>query len=868
MHHSAEVLSPLTLHRSHPIESLLFRLRRVVVTAVVAGTFLWAFRPGTLAAPMVALTAVGLALNALIGNLRHSHIHLRFGRLEALLVSPAQHQLHHSADPADHDCNFGVWFACWDRLFGTWKPSGTHAPAAFGVGAARNHGEGLLSAWWHPVVSAMGTLLPRPVKRRAVAAVAAVLPISAAAQEDVYEIVVTDEAGVPAVAGSATVLDEEDLERFEHDDIHAILAEAPGVYTRTEDGFGLRPNIGIRGAASERSSKVMLLEDGVPVAPAPYAAPAAYYFPMSTRMVGVEVFKGPAAIQYGPQTVGGAINMRTRAVPTAPAGGLDLAVGMRNSVKLHAWTGTGNDVGGALVEGVHLASGGFKQLPDDGPTGFDRSELMIKLRRSLGSMNTVQLKLGLAREDSHETYTGLLRSDVEATPYARYAATALDRMQWLRTQAELSVTARPSRHVDVHATAYHHYLHRSWFKLNRFADGPALFDLLTGSGQGRDAVYLAILRGEADSATDADNLMVGTNERTFHSMGVQARMRTTHALGEGRIRTEVGMRVHHDIVDRLHTEDAHAMRDGELVRTDDERLVNTDSRAVATGISTHALVDVSQGRWHLTPSTRVEHVITHMNDEPQQHRTVVLPGMGVRFEATPALDLFAGTHRGFSPVSPGQDKAVRPESSVNSELGLRLGSGTRLGELTGFVSHYRNLVGECTFSVGCADQDVGTQFNGGQVLITGVEASYRDDVPLTPGLTLPVQANYTLTHGTFLSSFTSSFPQYGSVDAGNHLPYVPVHQAHGRIGVAATRWGIDTGITLRSGMRDTATDGPNDDIPGLILVDAAGHVDVDEHIQLYTTVSNALNNAAVVSLRPYGARTSAPVQVMVGVKVR
>ncbi|MEM9696046.1 MAG: TonB-dependent receptor plug domain-containing protein [Myxococcota bacterium] len=88
------------------------------------------------------------------------------------------------------------------------------------------------------------------------------------------------------VAGSAHKVDEEELERREDDNAHRILARVPGVYVRGEDGYGLRPNIGLRGGNSDRSSKVTLMEDGVLLGPAPYSAPAAYYFPLMTRMVG------------------------------------------------------------------------------------------------------------------------------------------------------------------------------------------------------------------------------------------------------------------------------------------------------------------------------------------------------------------------------------------------------------------------------------------------------------------------------------------------------------------------------------------------------------------------------------------------------
>ena len=122
------------------------------------------------------------------------------------------------------------------------------------------------------------------------------------------------------IVGSAHLVDQQTLEAFAYDDLNRVLAFVPGVYLREEDGFGLRPNIGLRGANSDRSQKVTLLEDGVLFGPAPYSAPAAYYSPLTARMVGVEVFKGPAAIQHGPQTIGGAVNLISAPIPGVLSG--------------------------------------------------------------------------------------------------------------------------------------------------------------------------------------------------------------------------------------------------------------------------------------------------------------------------------------------------------------------------------------------------------------------------------------------------------------------------------------------------------------------------------------------------------------------
>src|SRR5690606_27526241 len=155
-----------------------------------------------------------------------------------------------------------------------------------------------------------------------------------------------------------------------------------------------------------------------------------------------------------------------------------------------------------LLEGTHLSTDGFKQLDGGGSTGFLRQEAMLKVvartSRARDVRHALELKAGLARERSDETYLGLSLDDFEATPYRRYAASALDRMRWHRTQAELAwqVTADA---FDVRTVAYHHGLHRVWTKLNRFAGGPALHDLLLSSGSGQAGVFLDVLRGEEDS---------------------------------------------------------------------------------------------------------------------------------------------------------------------------------------------------------------------------------------------------------------------------------------------------------------------------------------------------------------------------------
>ncbi len=152
------------------------------------------------------------------------------------------------------------------------------------------------------------------------------------------------------VAGSGSVIDKEDLDRQDQTDLNQILASVPGLYFREEDGYGLRPNIGIRGATTDRSQKITMMEDGVLIGPAPYSAPAAYYVPNVARMSAVEVLKGPSAIKYGPHTVGGAINFVTADVPDEPQGEVGLSYGSDAYAKMEGFVAKPIGDVGVLVD--------------------------------------------------------------------------------------------------------------------------------------------------------------------------------------------------------------------------------------------------------------------------------------------------------------------------------------------------------------------------------------------------------------------------------------------------------------------------------------------------------------------------------------
>ena len=884
VHHSATELTPLTFFRIHPVESLVYQARAVIVMGMSAGLFYWLGGPAITPFQLLGVPALAFVLNTVFGNFRHSNLFLRFPEsVEKWFISPAQHQLHHSIEEQHWNRNFGTWLSIWDRLSGTLLVSSSK-PTRFGL-QEPNHEHALLDALFKPLAS----------KKMAVFVTLGLLFLSqnAMAEEDTPsdttndtaqssdedtesqptssgQIIVYGEDEHIKEAGSAHQVSSETLEKFEWNDIQQVMTMIPGVSTRTEDGFGLRPNIGIRGANSDRSAKVTLMEDGVLFAPAPYAAPAAYFFPMTTRLVGVEVFKGAASTRYGPQTVGGAVNLLTRDVPDENIWSGDVSYGAFNTLKGHVYAGGVVGKWKALIEGTHLQSDGFKQLASGADTGFSRTDSMLKLKRSLDS-HAIQLKLGYARERSYETYLGLSSSDFEKNPLLRYPASQEGLMEWTRTQSEILWTARPSDLVLVKTVAYHHFLDRSWRKFNGFANGLDVHNLLLQDPTGGEgAMYLAFLRGDSDALLPEEYLQIGINARQFHSFGLQTTS-IIEAIGDVQShRIEVGARIHGDLVYRQHTERSAQMIDQELLYVDESQreLLNTQVGAIAVALYAHD--DWTFEKLHLFPSLRSEIVQTTTEIDGWTDpitRAVLLPGMGSMWEFDDWLDIFVSAHKGFSPVAPEQDADVLPEVAWNYEAGLRQYLDTTRAEVILFVNDYQRITGQCTLSSGCNPNDLGKQFTGGKALIVGAETMFGLETWLPNGWIVPTKMQYTFTHAEFRENFYSGFSQFGSVNAGDRLPYVAMHQGSLSSGIQTDKISLNVITAYRGQMLDQAGDLENTTtIPSLWTVDASGHVLLQDNWKLYATWNNVTNVQAMTSWRPFGARPIAPSSVYFGVK--
>ena len=703
-------------------------------------------------------------------------------------------------------------------------------------------------------------------------------PLAAPEPRKLETVVVGErDVDVRRVAGSAQIIGREELERRELNDVHRVLQGVPGVYVREEDGFGNRPNIGLRGVSSDRSSKITLMEDGVLLAPAAYSAPQAYFFPAMTRMTALEVFKGPASIRYGPNTVGGAINLRTRDVPVGLQGDVDVAAGNFGYGKAHGVASWGTEQFGVLLEGVRWGSTGFKQIERGGPTGFSRDEVMLKARASTdlhaALRHGLELKLTWADEDSRESYLGISDADAAVNPNLRYPASSLDALTSSRWQAQLSHVLEVGSAFTLRTTAYRNTFERTWVRFAAFRLGPDPYSLLTYTGTDTDAHYRAVLSGQADSNGLNESLLIQSNKRSFVSQGLQTTASWRATWGPVQNELEAGARFHHDSRDLRDVSRGHAMKGGVLVPdgtgTTERPWLNDYARAgslwVQDSLSWRGLLVVPGIRVELIDI--FEHIL--QRDVMLRQRDVVpLLGLGAVYAFENGLSIVAGVHQGFSPVAPGQDSSIKPERAVNSEAGVRYSRAGTRAELVGFWSEYENVTGECTNSSGCVGDEVFQQFNGGRARVLGLEALGSRRQRVGGGVTVVGEVAYTLTQALFLSDFTSADVIWGNVRAGDSIPYIPLHQVSVRVRGEKGPFEAGLGLVYYGEVRELAGQGPIPSelrVPGRFLLDATASWSFGD-AKIYATATNLANRHDLVARRPFGARPEAPLMIQVGLK--
>jgi Fe(3+) dicitrate transport protein len=341
-------------------------------------------------------------------------------------------------------------------------------------------------------------------------------------------------------------------------------------------------------------------------------------------------------------------------------------------------------------------------------------------------------------------------------------------------------------------------------------------------------------------------------------------------------RIEVGVRGHFDAIERLHTRGEYGIVGGRMVRTSDTLLTETENEANTLALAMHALDSVTWKFLTVSGGARIESLRGEAEDaltgeSVRLTQQVVLPGGGLFVALPEDLGLFAGVHRGFSPIPPPASPTTSAEESVAYEWGARWSPKGLRVEAIGFFSDYTNLANVCTASSGCDPTDLDRQFDGGTALVGGLEGYLQSEMPLTETLRLPARVAYTYTQAEFTSDFSSADPIFGEVTAGDEVPYIPPHQVSASAGLETDQWGLYLSGTFVASMREVAgsgTPGPFEANDANFVLDAAGHVEVASGLTTYVTVQNMLDATYVASHRPFGARPGAPIWIQAGAKLQ
>lgn len=695
-------------------------------------------------------------------------------------------------------------------------------------------------------------------------------------------LIIGDQDKAAQMAGSAYVLSTVELARFEFSDINRIISQVPGVYFQEEEGYGLRPNIGIRGAGGGRSSKITIMEDGVLVAPAPYADPAAYYFPTAARVSGVEVLKGPQTLRYGPYTVGGAINLVSTPIPEVASGFANIEFGQYGEQRQHLHYGATRGQWGFLVETHQHKADGFHDIDrSDRDTGFDKQDYVVKLRwqsvPEAALPQYLELKLNRAEEVSDSSYLGVTDAQFKRDPFRRYSATQLDRMDNAQTGIVLRHGVAFSDALRLTTTVYRNEFTRSWYKLDRMA-GQSLSGIIANANAG-NAAAIAMLNGTQDAA----DVRVKDNAREYVAQGVQAELSGAFQAGALSHDWVLGGRWHADESSRFQPVDVFNQVNGALVYQSTLWPGSGDNRIDAARAQSFWLVDrIGIGAVELTASLRYEDIDTDFERYADLSRSTLhswggndtrewLAGLGATWAFHDNWLLLAGVNQGFAPAGGGAVDGTEPETSVNYEAGLRYRNERLQADLIGFYSDFSNTVFNCSVANPCSG---GIEFGSesfGEARIQGAELSLSATLWQAGRFSVPVRLAYTYTETEIVEDADN-----GSVLKGDNLPDVPRHVFNLAVGLEhdsgsktwlAARHVGDSCIDVtcsRTGSDPSERFRRTEDY---WVFDLSTSYPLTPAAEVYARIDNLLDEQAIVARNPAGARVNKPRTGYLGVRL-
>ena len=558
------------------------------------------------------------------------------------------------------------------------------------------------------------------------------------------------------IAGSASFVSDDELKKSGYTDTERIIGRVPGVFSQTEDGLGLRTNIGMRGTNPNRTTKINITEDGILQGPAVYSNPSMYFYPDAGDAEGVEVLKGAASIGNGPRTTAGAINYLSRSVPTEGTKGyINQVFGDEGYVRNHFYYGGTMGNLAYVLETHKTTYDGHKEIDagssggNDTNSGFRKNSDLFKIRYTMPS-SYMEFSSQNTSETSHASYIGLTRADFAANENRRYGISSKDKMDndYHRYIFTYGMDISPTSNIV--AKVYKAKYSRNWKKVGQItvdADG-------VEGGDTKD-VSLGSIDWETNCAADSTHELracnIITNGTAMNLTGESVKRSLGHRdygmygydfryntiLGAHDI--TVGLRQHSDYRDRhdsgisetytLGSNNTMTMTASDYVKSFGAGMSGgvsgNDDYASAKSISisdriTHGNFVTTLGfrhedvdYWEYTAGTHGKKTETDNSATMLAISTVMNMGNG--------KSAFVAYSQGYQPTGVSTQE---PEESDNYEIGYRSNSANSNMEIIGFHVDYDRLYETCNINSGCANSS-NIAKNAGEAHVTGVEFVYQ-----------------------------------------------------------------------------------------------------------------------------------------------
>jgi Fe(3+) dicitrate transport protein len=569
--------------------------------------------------------------------------------------------------------------------------------------------------------------------------------------------------------GSAGFIDPKLLETSAPLSGNEVFRNIPGLHVVEEEGAGLRLNVGVRGLDPDKSRNVLILEDGIPIALAPYGEPEMYFTPSIDRMSGVEILKGSGSILFGPQTVGGVINYLTADPPLKSSGKLAFRAGDKGFFNARLSYGNTIENFGYNIDFQR------KQADNFGPTSFRFHDLNIKLQNRFSPVSVLTLKLGFYDEGSNSTYVGLTQPMYNSGTMDDLRIAPNDMLDIRRYAVSANHRYSLGEKLHLNTTAYAYTTVRNWHRqeFSYSASASRLTGVVHGFPERTEgAIYL--------------RNSTGNRNRQFEVAGIEPRLSFVSALGSIAVKTDAGVRFHYEKAFEQRVDGTKAKFISGNLREDEIRRGQAISLYLQNKILFNNELSLTLGLrsenfWHDREIFRINYIDTLL--EARSLATSLIPGAGVNYNLSEGFGLFAGIHKGFAPPRTKDaisNQGVEAEKSWNSELGLRWKNNSFELEYTLFNMNFSNQIIPVSESSGGA----GTGYiNGGTTLHRGMELALH----LPFGDLLPSQWNAQLSmSGTYVHSVFSGdryvLSKVSSVSGvsnvyenvnGNKTPYSP-----------------------------------------------------------------------------------------------